>query len=171
MRFGYTVAVAGEGDEFAADIAAVQDVDGVDALLKRICAETGMGFAAVARVTDARWIACQVEDRIDFGLKPGDELELKTTICEEIRCSGRGVYIDDVAGHPDWRMHHTPTLYGFQSYISVPIMRADGGFFGTLCAIDPEPRGQSLAEYYARMEAYAAQVAAALDARTAAVMF
>ena len=92
-------------------------------MLKRVCRETGMGFAAVARVTDERWIACQVEDRIDFGLKPGDELELKTTICEEIRCSGRGVYIDEVAGHPDWQTHHTPTLYGFQSYISVPIVR------------------------------------------------
>jgi GAF domain-containing protein len=27
-------------------------------------------------------------------------------------------------------------MYGFQSYISVPIYRSDGRFFGTLCAID-----------------------------------
>ena len=30
-------------------------------------------------------------------------------------------------------------MYGFQSYISVPIILADGTFFGTLCAIDPRP--------------------------------
>ena len=28
-------------------------------------------------------------------------------------------------------------MYGFQSYISMPIFRRDGAFFGTLCAIDP----------------------------------
>ena len=30
-------------------------------------------------------------------------------------------------------------MYGFQSYISVPIRLANGDFFGTLCAIDPRP--------------------------------
>ena len=30
-------------------------------------------------------------------------------------------------------------MYGFQSYISMPIFRRDGTFFGTLCAIDPRP--------------------------------
>ena len=30
-------------------------------------------------------------------------------------------------------------MYGFQSYISMPIILADGSFFGTLCAIDPLP--------------------------------
>jgi K+-sensing histidine kinase KdpD len=32
-----------------------------------------------------------------------------------------------------------PRFYGFQSYISAPIFRPGGGFFGTLCAIDPRP--------------------------------
>jgi len=30
-------------------------------------------------------------------------------------------------------------MYGFQSYISLPIIKKDGTFFGTLCAIDPRP--------------------------------
>ncbi len=30
-------------------------------------------------------------------------------------------------------------MYGFQSYISVPINLPDGRFFGTLCGIDPKP--------------------------------
>jgi light-regulated signal transduction histidine kinase (bacteriophytochrome) len=30
-------------------------------------------------------------------------------------------------------------MYGFRSYISVPIFKKDGTFFGTLCAIDPNP--------------------------------
>src|SRR5688572_23747647 len=35
--------------------------------------------------------------------------------------------------------HHTPKMYGFQSYISVPIILKTGEFFGTLCSIDPRP--------------------------------
>jgi signal transduction histidine kinase len=98
-----------------------------------------MGFAAVARVTEDRWIACAVRDQIDFGLQPGGELKLETTICHEIRQSGQPVIIDHVAENPDFCSHHTPAMYGFQSYISIPIILADGTFFGTLCAIDPRP--------------------------------
>ena len=46
---------------------------------------------------------------------------------------------DNVATDAIYRQHATPAIYGFQSYISVPIILADGTFFGTLCAIDPRP--------------------------------
>jgi signal transduction histidine kinase len=64
---------------------------------------------------------------------------LETTICHEIRQNGNGVIIDHVAESEQFRNHHTPAMYGFQSYISIPIIRKDGTFFGTLCAIDPNP--------------------------------
>jgi hypothetical protein len=35
-----------------------------------------MRFAAVARVTDDRWITCAVKDDLQFGLVPGAELHL-----------------------------------------------------------------------------------------------
>ncbi len=60
-----------------------------------------MGFAAVARVTEGRWIACGVRDLIDFGLAPGGELKLESTICNEIRQSHEAVVIDHVSEeHP-----------------------------------------------------------------------
>jgi len=109
-------------------------------ILAEVCRLTGMGFAAVARVTEHRWVACQVEDRIDFGLDPGGELKIKETICDEIRDCGEAIVIDDVSDDIKWSRHPIPVLYGFRSYCSVPIYLADGSFFGTLCAIDPEPR-------------------------------
>lgn len=145
------------------DVSAVQRVPGIEKMLEEVCALTGMGFAAVARVTSERWIACQVLDRIEFGLKAGDELVIKTTICDEIRRSGRGVYIDHVGANPEWRTHHTPALYGFESYVSVPILLDDGRFFGTLCAIDPNPRDGSLAAVLPTIEAMAARIALELD--------
>jgi GAF domain-containing protein len=148
----------------AADVAAVQRIDSVRTILSEVCSITGMGFAAVARVTDTRWIACQVRDDIGFGLDAGEELEVRTTICDEIRNSGASVYIDHVRDEPAWRTHPTPIMYGFQSYISVPILRADGSFFGTLCAIDPEPRLVSLKTVIATIEQFAARIGRELDA-------
>lgn len=122
------------------DVQNVSRIPIVPTLLDVICRTTGMGFAAIARVTESHWVACSVKDDILFGLKPGGELKLETTICHSIRQAGKPVVIDHVAKHPDYVGHHTPAMYGFQSYISVPIARRDGRFFGTLCAIDPRPR-------------------------------
>ncbi len=146
-------------DALAARSIAFGDNDEIRAILDEVCRITGMGFAAVARVTDDRWIACQVLDKIEFGLKPGEELVLKTTICDEIRQSGEMVVIDHVSEDSNWRTHHTPALYGFESYISIPIVLHDGSFFGTLCAIDPHPRQLRASDAVARMQRLARVVA------------
>jgi signal transduction histidine kinase len=125
--------------DFQADIAAIARIKAVPTILEVVCATTGMGFAAVARVTPDRWIACGVRDDIAFGLKPGGELKVETTICHEIRQNKEPVVINHVAEDETYRQHPTPAMYGFQSYISMPIILPDGSFFGTLCAIDPRP--------------------------------
>jgi hypothetical protein len=58
-------------EELEADVRNVQRVDAVPSILEVICRVTGMGFAAVARVTEDRWVACAVKDDIAFGLQPG----------------------------------------------------------------------------------------------------
>ncbi len=125
--------------DFQADITAISRIPSIETLLEVVCRTTGLGFAAVARVTAERWITCAVRDEIGFGLAPGGELEVETTLCDEIRCERKAIVIDHVAMDPEYADHHTPRRYGFQSYISVPIYRANGDFFGTLCAIDPKP--------------------------------
>ncbi|WP_219339719.1 GAF domain-containing sensor histidine kinase [Luteimonas salinisoli] len=122
-----------------AEVALIGRIPAVEKILATVSHITGMGFAAVARVTDSRWTACAVRDGIDFGIEPGGELALETTICNEIRQHRQPVVIGHVGSHPEFREHPTPKLYGFESYISVPIFRRDGAFFGTLCAIDPRP--------------------------------
>jgi len=127
-------------DDFLfADVEKVNQIPIVRTVLEVICRSTGMGFAAIARVTEDRWIACSVQDEIGFGLKPGEELEIGTTICNEIRDSGKAVVIDHVDENEFYCGHPTPRIYGFKSYISLPIRLKSGEFFGTLCAIDPRP--------------------------------
>lgn len=115
-------------------------IEAVPTILDTVCQITGMGFAAVARVTSLEWTACAVRDDIDFGLKPGGSLTLDTTICNEIRESRQSVIIPDTLADPVYSNHHTPRIYGFRSYVSFPIILSDGSFWGTLCAIDPQPR-------------------------------
>jgi signal transduction histidine kinase len=150
--------------DFQADIAAINQIAAVPSILNVACRLTGMGFAAVARVTEDRWIACSVKDDIQFGLKPGDELQIETTLCNEIRQHKEPIVIDNVATDDVYCTHHTPAKYGFLSYISMPIMLRDGRFFGTLCAIDPRPRLLKTPEIVGTFKLFAELIGFHLDA-------
>ncbi|MXI48477.1 GAF domain-containing protein [Pseudomonas moraviensis] len=125
--------------DFSSDLQAIGSIDAVPVILSMVKHITGMRFAAVARVTESKWIACAVDDSIDFGLLPGGELVLESTICHEIRQHHQPVIFGHASQHPLFSTHHTPKTYGLESYISIPIIKADGEFFGTLCAIDSVP--------------------------------
>ena len=150
--------------DFQSDIDAIARIDAVPTILEVVCRTTGMGFAAVARVTENRWVACQVLDNIHFGLEPGGELKVETTICHEIRACRTPVIINDVSADDDYKNHHTPAMYGFRSYISMPIIRGNGAFFGTLCAIDPAPAKLKNPETIGMFKLFAELIAAQLDA-------
>jgi signal transduction histidine kinase len=150
---------------YARDVERIGRLDVVPAILDVAARVTGLGFTAVARVTEDRWIACAVHDEIAFGMQPGGELPVASTICNEIRDCGRLVAIDHVAEDPLYRDHHTPARYGFQSYLSVPIWLRDGSFFGTLCAIDPRPHRVSGAETVGMFTLFANLISLHMDAQ------
>src|ERR1700733_335989 len=150
--------------DFQADIDAIGRIAAVPTILEVVCRTTGMGFAAVARVTEDRWVACSVRDEIAFGLEPGGELKVETTICNEIRQSFEPVVINHVAENAVYSRHPTPAMYGFQSYISMPIVLPDGTFFGTLCAIDPRPAKVENPETIGMFKLFAELIAFHLDA-------
>ncbi|KYH00511.1 MULTISPECIES: GAF domain-containing sensor histidine kinase [unclassified Bradyrhizobium] len=148
---------------FERDIAKISGISAVPTILDVVSRTTGMGFTAVARVTEDRWITCASRDELAFGLKPGDELKIETTICHEIRQNREAVIIDNVSEDADYCSHHTPAQYGFRSYISVPIILPDGTFFGTLCAIDPKPRKLRTPEIVGMFKLFAELIATHLD--------
>jgi len=152
----------------ADDIATIGRISAVPAMLKVISDMTGLRFAAVARVTDDTWTACAVLDQLDFGLGVGGELDLTTTICHEIRGSHVSVVIDKASEDPLYHDHHTPRLYQFESYISVPVFRTDGNFFGTICALDPNPAHLRSSSIQSTMESFARVLALQIEAEEAA---
>jgi len=98
-------------DKLFKDMEAVRQIPIVTTMLDVICQTTGMGFAAIARVTEDRWLACCVRDEVQFGLQEGGELKIETTLCNEIRDHHQPVIIDHVEKHPQYRSHHTPRIY------------------------------------------------------------
>jgi len=150
-------------NDIARDLAAVARIDSLAALLQVVCKTTSMGFAAVARVSDSSWTACAVHDEIGFGLKPGGQLEIGTTLCLESRAARAPVVIDHASIDPVYASHPTPRIYGIESYISVPIVLKSGEYFGNLCAIDPAPARPSRPEVLAMFELFANLIAMHLD--------
>lgn len=150
--------------DFQPDIDAVRRLAVVPTILDVVCRTTGMRFAAVARVTEDRWITCEALDEINFGLVPGGELKVETTICNEIRQHHDTVAIDNVSESTIYCGHPTPAMYGFQSYISTPIFLEDGSFFGTLCAIDPLPAKVETPQIIGMFKLFAELIARHLDA-------
>ena len=152
--------------QFTSDIEAIRSIDAVPVILSMVKHITGMRFAAVARVTEKNWVACAVDDSIDFGLKPGDELVLESTICHEIRQHQQPVIFGHASLHPIFSLHHTPRTYGLESYISIPIVKADGEFFGTLCAIDSVPAKLDEPAIAKTLTLFAQLIAMSLDTQT-----
>lgn len=147
------------------DIYNITQISAVPSILNIICKTTGMRFSAVARVTDKQWITCLTQDEVNFGLKTGDELQIETTFCNDIRQNSTPIIIDEVRESSVYRNHLIPAQYGFQSYISFPIFRKNGEFFGTLCAIDPEPAKLDNKEIKDLFELYTQLISFHLDVK------
>ncbi|WP_217705575.1 GAF domain-containing sensor histidine kinase [Peristeroidobacter soli] len=156
---------APSAEDLLADVAMAGRIDAITAILNVICRVTKLRFAAVARVTEDRWIACQVRDELGLGLTRGSELPIETTICNDIRQRGHAVVIDHVAEDERFCSHPVPARYGFQSYISLPIVLPDGTFFGTLCALDTLPAKVSSDETFSMFKLFADLVGFHLDAQ------
>lgn len=148
------------------DLASIQRMGAVPTILETVAAMTGLGFTCIARVTPDSWTACAVLDKLGFGLNAGDGLDVTTTLCEEVRDTGKGVIIDCVSQDDTYRNHHTPRIYGFESYISIPIFRQNGDYFGTLCGLDPKPAVLNTPAIVSSLTLFAQLISLQMDADT-----
>jgi hypothetical protein len=154
--------VAGETRDSAGSIA---EGGAVAELLTALCDITGMGFAVVAEVSADSWTARAVLDRLNLGIVNGSRLDISTTLCREVRRTRRAIVIDHAAVDARYAEHPTPKLYGFQSYISVPIFLANKEYFGNLCALHTRPGGVSDPRIQLMFHCYARLIAEHIDAR------
>jgi diguanylate cyclase (GGDEF)-like protein/PAS domain S-box-containing protein len=70
----------------------------------------------------------------------GTLLPVTHSLCRFVRDRREAVRIDD-ARRAEWlRGHPAISEFGVAAYLGVPLLKADGGFLGTLCVIDTKPR-------------------------------
>ena len=143
-------------------------IGAVPTILKVVSEITGLRLALVARVTSDGWTACAVLDRMNFGLRVGDRLEVATTLCSEVRDTGQPIVIEHASREPEYCDHPTPQMYGFESYIAVPLVRPDGEYFGTVCALDAAPAELRQPKTIAMMQLFAEPIGLQLTAEDAA---
>lgn len=134
-----TPAQAGQAREWI-DAQVAEQVEGVPQMLRAIHDLTGMRFTALSQVDQTHWNALAFYDQLDFGMAPGQKLELEVTICGDALKSREVIVFGAAADHPVYACSPLPALYGFKSYISVPILLEDDTVFGTVCALDAEAR-------------------------------
>ncbi|GGA08902.1 GAF domain-containing sensor histidine kinase [Neptunicoccus cionae] len=152
----------GEHD-FQEDILKLAGSDLVGTILETVMLATNMRFAAVARVTNDRWVACRTVDEVNFGLAAGDEIDIQSTFCQTVRDTSDKVLFNDVATDEVYLNHPIAAKFGIVSYASIPIYRGDGSFFGTLCAIDTVPRNVKHPRAVAMLEMFADAIGKSLE--------
>jgi len=149
--------------DFQSDIEMLAASETVGTLLETVMLATDMRFAAVARVTTDRWVACRTVDEVNFGLSEGDEIGIDQTFCQSVRETSEKVMFNDVATDDVYRNHPIAAQFGIVSYASIPIFRSNGSFFGTLCAIDTEPRDVKHPRVVAMLEMFAGIIGRSLE--------
>jgi GAF domain-containing protein len=144
-------------------VLAVSHIPFVPTVLKLVCEATGLRWSAVAHVTEDSWTACAVHDGLGFGIQPGGQLDVEETFCIDVKRHGKPIAMNHASCDLVYADHRLPAQYGFESYLSMPIMLSDGSFFGTLCALDPEPRTVADVRTSGMFEGFAALIGSYLD--------
>ena len=141
--------------EIQRDIQAIASIDAIPHIMQILANSLQLRFICVARVTEQAWTMCAVLDNADFGLVPGDHLEIDTTFCRTVRVSRKEIVINHASADKEYCENPIPIMYGFESYFSYPIFDANGEFFGTLCGLDPEPRELRNERVHVQISAFA----------------
>ena len=135
-----------ETDLMSDDIAFLSHTEAIQHILRVLAYTTGLRISLVARVTEDSWTCCAVLDEANFGLKPGDQLEVNTTFCNVVRTTNAPVLINQAKIHPFFGSHIAVSMYNVENYIAVPLTLRDGRYFGVLCALDVVPFEANLNE-------------------------
>lgn len=115
----------------------------VRAVLGYLHARFGFDLWMVTRTEGEDWIVLHVEDH-GYGVRPGTVFRWSDSFCSRM-VQGLGPRVaPDAAGVPAYAEAPIGRQVRIGAYIGLPLRRADGSLFGTLCAIDPRPQDESL---------------------------
>jgi diguanylate cyclase (GGDEF)-like protein len=125
------------------------------------------------RVPLAVWNVTRAEGRIivtlqtqpgnGYGVKPGDSMVYADSMCARVVAGEAPNISPDIDAEPALRDLPVRKVVPVNTYVSFPLMRADGGLFGTLCGWDPLASTPSLRDQQALLELLARQLSTILQ--------
>jgi diguanylate cyclase len=111
----------------------------LDFLYKRL----GFGLWMVTRNVGNEWIILQTENH-GYNIKRGDVFNWTDSLCS-VMVRGEGPrMVPDSDQEPVYAQVPLHAQLPIKSYIGVPLLDSEGGIFGTLCALDPDPQSQTI---------------------------
>lgn len=123
----------------------------------------GFDLWMLTRTEGADWIVLQSEDH-GYGIEPGTVFSWADSFCSEM-VKGNG---PNIAPRSELVPAYAAAPIGRQiqikAYVGLPLVRADGSLFGTLCAIHPSPQPESIVDEQALVELLVAMLSTILQA-------
>ncbi|CAN7273030.1 sensor domain-containing diguanylate cyclase [Pseudoduganella sp. LjRoot289] len=127
-----------------------------------------LGFRSwmVTRTEGEDWIVLSADDE-GYGIKAGQVFRWSDTCCSRM-VLGQGPNVaPDAREVPVYARSPFGRQFDIGAYIGVPLRRADGSLFGTLCAIDPRPQPSGIVEEQPMLELMAGLLGSLLSAELA----
>jgi len=150
MRIGYALGKQGTERNSAAESPSkpgpFADFDAASAeVLDFLHDRLGFALWLVTRVEGGQWVIEHARDE-GYGVEAGDAFRFEDTYCSRM-VDGQGPHFAaEASAVPCYAEPAIGKELPIASYIGVPLRRADGSLFGTLCAIDPAPRPPSVGD-------------------------
>ena len=146
MRLGYALGKQGReevstnGSPLSKTAAPFADFDSASSeVLDFLHDRLGFALWLVTRVEEDQWVIEQARDE-GYGVEVGDTYRFADTYCARM-VEGLGArFAPEASAVPCYAAADIGKQLPIAAYIGVPLLRADGSLFGTLCGIDPAPQ-------------------------------
>ncbi|MBD2655107.1 MULTISPECIES: diguanylate cyclase domain-containing protein [Synechocystis] len=122
----------------------------------------GLSLWMITRTELDDWIVLQAEDH-GYGVQKGDVFHWPDSFCSRM-VRGEGPHIAPQSDLVEvYRNAPIAQQVPIGAYVGVPITYGNGALFGTLCAIDPQPQPDNLADELPLVELIAKLLSTILD--------
>ncbi|WP_425919372.1 sensor domain-containing diguanylate cyclase [Acinetobacter sp. TSRC1-2] len=111
----------------------------------------GFDLWMITRVEGKDWIVLQSEDH-GYDVKPGQVFQWADSFCSHMVKGDAPKISPRCEDIPLYATAPISQQVSIKSYIGQPILNEDGSLFGTLCAIDPHPKSETITQDIAIIE-------------------
>jgi hypothetical protein len=117
----------------------------VEEMLEFLHDRLGFSLWLVTRVDEDQWVIEQARGE-GYGVQVGDSFRFGDTYCSKMVEGVGPHFAAEARAVPCYANAPIGKELPIAAYIGVPLRRADGSLFGTLCAIDPSPQPPSVGD-------------------------